>query len=131
MSERDDERMDALLGAAFATPDPDEEARARAAAVAAFNRIEIERRALIAAERKQTRWRLLVLLGGWIGALALIIRGFVVWPAVAPAVTEVGRSPLISGAAETLSLAPWHLAAGAALLAVTLVFSIRMGVSES
>jgi hypothetical protein len=129
MSDRDTQ-MDELLTVAFAAPDPTDETRARKAAIAAFNRIEQERLDLVGRERRQSRLRLLILLGGWIGALTLIVRGFVIWPAVAPAVTEASRSPLVEGAASALSLAPWHLAAGLALLAVTLVFSIRAGLAE-
>ena len=62
MSDWNDERVDALLDAAFATPAPDDEIRARSAAVAAFNRIEAERRELATTERRRTRWRALVLL---------------------------------------------------------------------
>jgi hypothetical protein len=130
MSEREDSRIEELLGEAFGAPDETDERRARSAAVAAFNRIEEERHGLVRRERRQSRLRALVLFGGWIAALALIVRGFVGWPAVAPAVTEVSTSPVVNGAAEALSVAPWHLAAGLALLVVTAILSIRVGIAE-
>lgn len=131
MSDRERESMDQLLIETYAATDPDDEARAAAATVAAFNRIEAERRPLVKTERRRSRLRALILLGGWVAALVLIVRGFVIWPAVAPTVTGVSSSPVVNGAADALSLAPWHLAVGLALLAVTLVFSIRTGLSES
>ena len=131
MSDRELSSMDDLLTEVYREPEPDDEVRAQAAAVAAFNRIEAERLSLVRAERRHTRLRALILLGGWIGALALIVRGLVGWPAIVPAVSEAPSIPIVDSAADALAVSPWHLAAGLVLLAITAVFSIRTGLSES
>jgi len=126
-----DDELDLMLESSLRVEDPDAERRALAASIRAINHIEPLRCEAQEPARRRGRLRRVVLLLGWIGAVAVVLLAGEIAELLAGAsVDPLLASPVLAQAAAWFSVPPVVLAAGLFSLVVVSAVSLRFALAD-